>query len=51
MPDWDTIFRRDGKVFEQPQEDMGALIRLLKKRGARRVLDLARGVSSPAHEF
>ena len=40
---WDSIFRREGRVFAQPQEDMPALLELLRERGARTLLDLGSG--------
>jgi SAM-dependent methyltransferase len=43
MADWEAIFRRRGKVFDEPQEDMARVIGILKKEGARKVLDLGCG--------
>jgi len=40
---WDKRFKKDGKVFEQPHEDMPGIISLLKEKGARTVLDLGSG--------
>jgi len=40
---WDKRFRKEGKVFEQPHEDMPGIISLLKEKGARTILDLGSG--------
>ena len=43
MGDWESIFKKQGRVFLKPQEDMRKVIRLLKKQGVKRVLDLGCG--------
>lgn len=43
MPDWDEIFRREGRVFGQPHSAMPGIAQLLRESGARRVLDLGCG--------
>lgn len=47
MPDgttvWNTIFAREGVVFQEPHEDLPGLIPLLKQRGAECALDLGCG--------
>lgn len=43
MGDWESIFKKSGKVFLKPQEDMNKVIKLLKKNKAKRVLDLGCG--------
>lgn len=40
---WDDIFRREGRVFARPHEDMPDLARLLRGRGARTLLDVGSG--------
>lgn len=37
---WNTIFRGKGKVFKKPQEDIPKVLKLLRKKGVERVLDL-----------
>ncbi len=40
---WDKIFREKGKVFAKPQKDIPKIVRLLKQKGVKRVLDLGCG--------
>lgn len=40
---WESIFKKNGRVFYQPHEDMGKVIKLMKKEGVKRVLDLGCG--------
>lgn len=40
---WDTMFRERGKIFKKHQEDIPKVIKLLKKKGAEKVLDLGCG--------
>jgi SAM-dependent methyltransferase len=40
---WDQIYRREGKVFTEPHEDMPAIVQLLKAEGASNILDLGSG--------
>ena len=40
---WDRRFRKEGKVFETPHEDIPRIITLLKEKGAGSVLDLGSG--------
>lgn len=40
---WDQIFRREGRVFDNPHEDMPRLIPYFRARGAKRILDLGCG--------
>lgn len=40
---WDKIFKQYGKVFTKPQTDIPKIIKLFKKRGVKRVLDLGCG--------
>ena len=40
---WDSVFRKEGKVFISPQEDMTKTIKLFKKFNVKRVLDLGCG--------
>lgn len=43
MKQWNVIFKKEGKVFLKPQEDMPELVKLFKKRGIKKVLDLGCG--------
>jgi len=43
MGDWDSIFREEGRHFLEPHEDMARVIRLFRKEGVRRVLDVGCG--------
>lgn len=43
MGAWNYIFKKRGRVFFKPQEDMSKVIRLLKKEKAKRILDLGCG--------
>jgi ubiquinone/menaquinone biosynthesis C-methylase UbiE len=43
MKQWNEIFKKDGKVFTQIQEDMPKIVRLLEKQKAKSVLDLGCG--------
>jgi ubiquinone/menaquinone biosynthesis C-methylase UbiE len=40
---WNKIFKEKGKVFTKPQEDMPRVVKLFKKKGVKRVLDLGCG--------
>lgn len=40
---WDKIFKEQGKVFIKPQEDIPKVVKLFKKKGVKRVLDLGCG--------
>ncbi len=40
---WDAIFRQNGRVFHQPQEDMPGLVDTLRARDAHSLLDLGSG--------
>jgi len=40
---WNKIFEQQGKVFAKPQEDIPTIVKLFKKRGVKRVLDLGCG--------
>lgn len=43
MGDWESIFKKRGKVFLKIQEDMKRVISLLKKDNAKKILDLGCG--------
>lgn len=43
MGDWESIFKKKGRVFIKPHDDMTMVINLLKKNSARKVLDLGCG--------
>lgn len=43
MGDWDSIFSKKGRVFEEPQEDMEMVAGFLVREGVRKVLDLGAG--------
>src|SRR4030042_3269979 len=40
---WDKIFKWHGGIFMKPQEDMTKILKLVKKKGVRKVLDLGCG--------
>lgn len=40
---WDKRFKKEGRVFEEPHEDLPGIVNLLKEKGARTVLDLGSG--------
>ncbi len=40
---WDERFRKEGKIFETPHEDLPHVVASLRKKGARTVLDLGSG--------
>ena len=40
---WDDIFKQRGKVFSNPHPDMSGIVKLLKERQAKTVLDLGNG--------
>ncbi len=43
MEQWNKIFKKEGKVFFEPQEDMPKLVKLFGKNGIKKVLDLGCG--------
>jgi len=43
MKQWNKIFKKYGKVFLKPQEDMVKILKLFKKRNVSKVLDLGCG--------
>jgi len=43
MKQWNAIFKKEGKVFLEPREEMPELVKLFKKRGVKKVLDLGCG--------
>ncbi len=43
MESWDNTFKKHGKFFFNPQEDMKSIIKLMKKRKTKKVLDLGCG--------
>lgn len=51
MPDWEEIFKDEGKVFEKPVEQMPEAISELQKIGAKRVLDLGCGTGRHSVEL
>jgi len=40
---WDKIFKQCGKVFTKPQEDIPKIVKLFKKKGVKRIIDLGCG--------
>jgi ubiquinone/menaquinone biosynthesis C-methylase UbiE len=40
---WDKTFKKEGKIFTKPQEDMPRIVKLFKKNRVKRVLDLGCG--------
>jgi ubiquinone/menaquinone biosynthesis C-methylase UbiE len=43
MGDWESIFKKKGKVFIKPAKGMSKVIRLMKKEKVKKVLDLGCG--------
>jgi ubiquinone/menaquinone biosynthesis C-methylase UbiE len=43
MKQWDAVFKKEGKFFIKVQEDMPRLLRLFKKHGVKKILDLGSG--------
>jgi len=43
MKQWDKIFKKRGRVFVKPQENIPGIVKLFKKRGVKNVLDLGCG--------
>ncbi len=43
MKQWNRIFKEQGKVFLKPQEDIPRIVKLFKKKGIKKVLDLGCG--------
>jgi len=43
MQQWNNIFKKDGKVFTEPQEDIPKIVKLFKRKDVKKVLDLGSG--------
>lgn len=43
MKEWNRIFKKQGKIFLKPQENIPKIVKLFKKKGAKKVLDLGCG--------
>jgi len=43
MKQWNKIFKQRGKFFTKPQEDLPRIVKLFKKKNARKILDLGCG--------
>lgn len=43
MKQWNEVFKKEGKFFIEPQEDMAKIVNIFKKKGVKRVLDLGCG--------
>ena len=43
MKQWNEVFKREGKFFLKPHEDMPKIVKLFKKRSVKKVLDLGCG--------
>ena len=43
MKQWNEIFKKEGKVFLKPQEDIPRIAKLFKKKGVKKILDLGCG--------
>lgn len=43
MKQWNRIFKKQGKVFLKPQEDILNIVKTFKKHGVKRILDLGCG--------
>ena len=40
---WDEIFKKEGIVFTKPHEDMKKILKIFKRKGIKRILDLGCG--------
>jgi ubiquinone/menaquinone biosynthesis C-methylase UbiE len=40
---WNEVFKKEGRFFVEPQEDMPRIVRLFKRHGVEKVLDLGCG--------
>jgi len=43
MKQWNRIFKKRGRVFLKPQEDIPRIVKLFEKKGIKRILDLGCG--------
>jgi SAM-dependent methyltransferase len=43
MPDWESIFTEEGKVFTEPHKDMPRIAQTFKDRGVQNILDVGCG--------
>lgn len=43
MKQWNEAYKKQGKIFLEPQEDMPKIATLFRKRGVKRILDLGCG--------
>lgn len=43
MQQWNKAFKKKGKIFLEPQEDMQRIVKLFKERGVKKILDLGCG--------
>lgn len=43
MKQWDEVFKKHGKVFLEPQEEIVKIVNILKRNGVKKVLDLGCG--------
>ncbi len=43
MPEWDEIFSKKGRVFNEPHQDMVTIAELFRNGGVRRILDIGCG--------
>ncbi|MBZ9569409.1 class I SAM-dependent methyltransferase [Patescibacteria group bacterium] len=43
MKQWNKIFKKHGRVFLKPQKDIPKIVKLFKKKGVKKVLDLGCG--------
>lgn len=43
MKQWNKAFKKEGRIFIQPQENMAKIVRLFKKNKVRKILDLGCG--------
>lgn len=43
MKQWNEIFKKHGKVFTEPHEDIAKIVKLFKARHVKKILDLGSG--------
>ncbi|MFZ5933194.1 MAG: class I SAM-dependent methyltransferase [Patescibacteria group bacterium] len=51
MRQWDKVFRKHGRVFTEPHEDIEKIAELFRKKGVKRILDLGSGTGRHVVDF